>query len=185
MQDEYVTEADVPAASENGETATSGAGLQSQLDAANARAEDNYNKFLLAMADFENYKKRIERQFREIADSGRRELLKNFLPVLDNLERALSVEETTLEALRNGVQQTLKGFESVLGIEGVKPLSLKGSKFDPKLAEAIGTQPSPGVEDDTVLEEAQKAYMIGDELLRPAKVIVSKSSDPAGDRGER
>jgi molecular chaperone GrpE len=177
MQDEYVTEADVPAASENGETAAATAELQAQLDAANARAEDNYNKFLLAMADFENYKKRIERQFREIADSGRRELLKSFLPVIDNLERALSVEATSTEALRNGVQQTLKGFETVLGIEGVKPVSLKGQKFDPKLAEAIGTQKADGVDDDTVLEEAQKAYLIGDELLRPAKVIVAKNSD--------
>lgn len=184
MQDEYVTEADVPAASGNGATLES-TDLQAQLDAANARAEDNYNKFLLAMADFENYKKRIERQFRDIADSGRRELLKNFLPVLDNLERALSVEETSLEALRNGVQQTLKGFESMLGIEGVKAVSLKGQKFDPKLAEAIGTHQAEGVEDDTVLEEAQKAYMIGDELLRPAKVIVAKSSDDASVHGER
>ena len=176
MQDEYVTEADVPAASENGESADATQALQAQLDAANARAEDNYNKFLLAMADFENYKKRIERQFREIADSGRRDLLKNFLPVLDNLERALSVEETSLEALRNGVQQTLKGFESVLSLEGVKPLSLKGQKFDPKVAEAIGTQTAQDVEDDTVLHEAQRAYTIGEDLLRPAKVIVAKSS---------
>lgn len=184
MQDEYVTEADVPTASENGEAqnANAAAELQAQLDAANARADDNYNKFLLAMADFENYKKRIERQFREIADSGRRELLKSFLPVMDNLERALSVEETSIEALRNGVQQTLKGFETVLGMEGVKAFSLKGQKFDPKVAEAIGTQPADGVEDDTVLEEAQKGYTIGDELLRPAKVIVSQS---AGDHGER
>ena len=177
MQDEYVTEADVPAASDNGATSVSNGDLQSQLDAANARADDNYNKFLLAMADFENYKKRIERQFRDIADAGRRELLKNFLPVLDNLERALSVEETSLEALRNGVQQTLRGFESVLGIEGVKAVSLKGQKFDPKLAEAIGTQRAEGVEEETVLEEAEKGYMLGDELLRPAKVIVAKNSD--------
>jgi molecular chaperone GrpE len=92
------------------------------------------------------------------------------------LERALSVESTSTEALRNGVQQTLRGFESVLGIEGVKPLSLKGQKFDPKLAEAIGTQKREGVDDDTILEEAQKAYTIGDELLRPAKVIVAKNS---------
>lgn len=176
MQDEYVTEADVPAASENGVAAPADE-LRSQLEAANARAEDNYNKFLLAMADFENYKKRIERQFREIADSGRRDLLKNFLPVLDNLERALSVEETSLEALRNGVQQTLRGFETVLGVEGVKPLPLKGKKFDPKVAEAIGTQPAQGVEDDTVLHEAQRAYTIGEDLLRPAKVIVVKNSE--------
>jgi molecular chaperone GrpE len=176
MQDEYITQADVPTASENGEAAVATSELQSQLDAATARADENYNKFLLAMADFENYKKRIERQFREIADSGRRELLKSFLPVLDNLERALSYEDANADTLRNGVQQTLKGFEAVLGMEGVKPISVKGQKFDPKLAEAIGTQAAEGVEDDTILEEAQKGYTIGDDLLRPAKVIVAKNA---------
>jgi len=176
MQDEYVTQADVPTATENGEPSVAATELQSQLDAANARADENYNKFLLAMADFENYKKRIERQFKDIADSGRRELLNSFLPVIDNLERALSFEDANADALRNGVQQTLKGFEAVLGMQGVKPISVKGQKFDPKVAEAIGTQRAEGVEDDTVLEEAQKGYTIGDELLRPAKVIVAKNA---------
>jgi molecular chaperone GrpE len=179
MQEEYTTQADVPTASENGGTAaaTADAALQAQLDAANARADENYNKFLLAMADFENYKKRIERQFREIADSGRREILKRFLPVMDNLERAVSFESAGDDALRNGVQQTLKGFENLLTMEGVKAISVKGKKFDPKVAEAIGTQAAEGVEDDVVLEEAQKGYMIGDDLLRPAKVIVAKKAE--------
>lgn len=174
MQDDYITEADVPAASENGEAAA--AQVQAELDAANARADENYKKFLLATADFENYKKRIERQFRDIADAGRRELLRSFLPVLDNLERALAYENASADALRNGVQQTLKGFEAVLGMEGVRAVSVKGQKFDPAMAEAIGTQPADGVEDDVVLEEAQKAYKLGDEVLRPAKVIVSKNT---------
>ena len=177
MQDEYITQADVPSATENGEAATFANGeMQMQLEAANARADENYNKFLLAMADFENYKKRIERQFADIADSKRRELLKSFLPVIDNLERALSFEDASAETLRNGVQQTLKGFEAILGMEGVKPLRVKGEKFDPRIAEAIGTHPAEGVEDDTVIEEAQKGYTIGDELLRPAKVIVAKNT---------
>ncbi len=174
MQDEYITQADVPTAADNGEAPEASREIQAQLDAANARADENYKKFLLAMADFENYKKRIERQFREIADSGRRELLRSFLPVLDNLERALSYEDASADVVRNGVQQTLKGFENVLTIEGVKPISVKGQKFDPKIAEAIGTQTVSGVADDTVLEEAQKGYMIGEDLLRPAKVIVAK-----------
>nr|MDQ2681760.1 nucleotide exchange factor GrpE [Candidatus Eremiobacteraeota bacterium] len=84
-----------------------------ELAAANARADENYNKFLLAMADFENYKKRIERQFADIALSGRKITLGKFLPVIDNLERALSVGEGS-DGLRDGLQQTLKGFEAVL-----------------------------------------------------------------------
>ena len=163
------TEADVPA---NGSVDT--IDFAAQLAAANAKAEENYNKFLLAMADFENYKKRIERQFGDIALAGRKSLLLKFLPVLDNLERALAVDGES-EGLRAGVQQTLKGFESVLTGEGVKAISVKGQPFDPKVAEAIGTQSSPGVADDVVLEEAQKGYVYGEELLRPARVIVAKA----------
>ncbi len=151
------------------------AALQAQLDAANARAEENYNKYLYAIADFENYKKRIERQFREIAESGRRELLRSLLPVIDNLERSLKFENGS-DGLRTGIEHTLKGFEGVLATQGVKPIEVKGKRFDPNVAEAIDALPAEGVEDDTILEEAQKGYRLGEEILRPAKVIVSKSS---------
>ncbi|MDQ6826421.1 MAG: nucleotide exchange factor GrpE, partial [Candidatus Eremiobacteraeota bacterium] len=131
-------------------------------------------RFLLAMADFENYKKRIERQFSDIALVGRKSLLEKFLPVLDNLERALSYGENS-DGLRDGLLQTMKGFEAMLASEGVKPITVKGEPFDPKVAEAIGTQQADGVAEDTVLEEAQKGYTLGGELLRPARVIVVKN----------
>jgi molecular chaperone GrpE len=174
MQEDYVTQADVPTAAENGEAAAPSVDLQAQIDAANARADENYNKFLLAMADFENYKKRMERQYREIATSGERKMLLAFLPVLDNLERAVAFSGENSEALRTGLQNTLRQFENVLTMASVKALELKGKPFDPAIAEAIGTHAAEGVEDDTVLEEAQKGYTIGEELLRPAKVIVAK-----------
>lgn len=154
--------------------ATAPEDLASELDAAKAKAEENYNKFLYAMADFENYKKRIERQFGEIALAGKKAVLAKFLPVIDNLERALNHEGES-EALRSGLQATLKGFEGVLASEGVKPIKVKGEPFDPKVAEAIGTQAADGVPNDVVLEEAQKGYLIGEELLRPAQVIVAKN----------
>lgn len=153
-----------------------GVDLVSELTAARAKAEENYNKFLYAMADFENYKKRIERQLGDIALSGKKSVLVKFLPVLDNLERALTFDPGS-EGLRGGLQATLRGFESAFASENVKALSLKGKPFDPKVAEAIGTQAAPGVEDDTVLEEAQRAYMYGEDLLRPASVIVAKAAE--------
>jgi molecular chaperone GrpE len=157
-------------------TATAESDLDTQLATANAKAEENYNKFLYAMADFENYKKRMERQLGEIAMSGRKSLIAKFLPVIDNLERALTYD-TENEGLKGGLQATLRGFENVLAAEGVKAVSLKGLPFDPRLAEAIGTQPPPeGVAEDTVLEEATKAYIWGDEVLRVASVIVAKSA---------
>jgi len=181
MNDDKVTNASAEAtatadAINNGVvTATADSDLETQLAAANAKAEENYNKFLYAMADFENYKKRMERQLGEIAMSGRKALITKFLPVIDNLERALSFD-TENEGLKGGLQATLRGFENVLAAEGVKAVSLKGLPFDPRLAEAIGTQPTPeGVAEDTVLEEATKAYIWGDDVLRAAHVIVAKS----------
>lgn len=161
------------ATDQHGEGADSA--LAGELAAANAKAEENYNKFLYAMADFENYKKRIERQLGDIALHGRKSVLTKMLPVLDNLERAVAFEDS--DGLRGGLQATLRMFESALAAEGVKAVPLKGLPFDPRLAEAIATQPAPeGVAEDTVLDEAHKAYTMGDEVLRPAQVVVAKTA---------
>lgn len=167
---EETTAANGAAAQQSG-----GEDLAAELAAARAKAEDNYNKFLYAMADFENYKKRVERQLAEISLAGKRAVLMKMLPVLDNLERALAFDDS--DALRGGLQATLRGFETALASENVKAVPLKGQPFDPKLAEAIATQPAPeGVAEDTVLEEAQRAYVMGDDVLRVAQVIVAKST---------
>jgi molecular chaperone GrpE len=172
FEDETVlrTEAGEAVIEEDG-TRNDGA-LDDQLAAEKIRADDNYNKFLLAMADFENYKKRMQRDIESIVTSHRRSLLERFLPVLDNLERALSAGGG--EGLRGGIEQTLKGFEAILAGEGVKSIDVKGKPFDPHIAEAISTASDQDVPDDTVVEVAQKGYTIGGELLRPARVIVSK-----------
>ncbi|MDB5073302.1 MAG: heat-shock protein [Candidatus Eremiobacteraeota bacterium] len=171
--DETVGAQNGAAEQQDGEGAESS--LAAELAAARAKADENYNKFLYAMADFENYKKRIERQLSEIALSGKKSVLTKMLPVLDNLERAIAFDDS--EALRGGLQATLRMFESALAGEGVKSVSLKGQPFDPRLAEAIATQPAPeGVDEDTVLDEAHKAYTMGDEVLRPAQVVVAKNA---------
>ena len=149
--------------------------LEEQLAAANTRADENYEKFLLAAADFDNFKKRLSRDVDLMVASRRRALLERILPVLDNLERALQ-SNAEGESLRGGLEQTLRGFEAVLASEGVKPIEIKGEPFDPRVAEAIGTSDSDGVPEDTVVDVAQKGYTLGDELLRPAKVIVAKHS---------
>jgi molecular chaperone GrpE len=148
--------------------------LAAELAAALADAKESKEKYLYAMADFENYKKRVERDLSRIAMDGRKAVLRKVLPVLDNLERALAFEDS--DGVRGGLQATLRMFESTLAGENVKAVSLKGQPFDPAFAEAIATQPTPdGVDDDTILEEAHKAYTIGDEVLRPAQVIVAKA----------
>lgn len=149
--------------------------LEERLAAANARADENYEKFLLATADFDNFKKRLSRDVDLMVASRRRMLLERILPVLDNLERALQ-SNAEGGSLRGGLEQTLRGFEAVLASEGVKPIEIKGEPFDPRVAEAIGTSDADGVAEDTVVDVAQKGYTLGDELLRPAKVIVAKHS---------
>ena len=150
--------------------------LEEQLAAANARADENYGKFLLAAADFDNYKKRMQRDFDSIVSSRRRMLLERLLPVLDNLKRALQ-SDSSGEKLRGGLEQTLRGFEAVMANEGVKPIEVRGETFDPRIAEAVGTAPARDVAEDTVVEVAETGYMLGDDLLRPAKVIVAKRPD--------
>lgn len=151
------------------------AALEERLKATQALADENYNKFLLATADFDNYKKRMQRDLESLVAARRRMLLERFLPVLDNLERALAFD-TSGDKLRGGIEQTLRGFEAVLAGEGVKPIDVIDKPFDPRVAEAIGTEPRDGVDDDTVVDVAQKGYAIGDDLLRPAKVIVAKNA---------
>lgn len=150
--------------------------LEEQLAAANARADENYGKFLLAAADFDNYKKRMQRDIDSIVSSRRRMLLERLLPVLDNLKRALQ-SDSGGDKLRGGLEQTLRGFEAVMANEGVKPIEVRGETFDPRVAEAVGTSPAGNVAEDTVVEVAETGYMLGDDLLRPAKVIVAKRAD--------
>jgi molecular chaperone GrpE len=135
-------------------------------------AEELREKYLYAMAEMENTRKRLERRSEDAARACTRRLLLKFLPVLDNLERSLAYDDS--EELRSGLAATLRGFEAALESEGVEPISTAGKRFDPKVAEAIGTLPVEGVEEETVLAETQRGYRIGDELLRPAHVVVAK-----------
>jgi len=146
-----------------------------ELAASKARADELYGELQYARADIENVRKRAERIALERLTSGRKALLGKFLPVLDNLRRALTYEES--KGLREGLEQTLKGFELLLAGELVKPLEVVGKKFDPKYAEAIVTHERDDVDDDTVIEEVQRGYAMGDDVLRPALVVVSKRGE--------
>jgi molecular chaperone GrpE len=150
-------------------------GLAAELAAAQRLADERFRELQYAHAETENVRKRAERIAADRLTAGRRALLGKFLPVIDNLQRSLSYDDS--EGLRGGLQATLKGFEALLASEGVKTLELLGKPFDPHVAEAIATRESADVEDDVVLEEAQRGYTLGEDLLRPAMVVVSKRSE--------
>jgi molecular chaperone GrpE len=139
-------------------------------------AEDFRAKYLYAVAENENTKKRLQRRSDDAVRAVKKRVLGKFLPVLDNLERALAYEDS--EELRAGLAATLRGFEAALESEGVTPVVTAGSgaRFDPTVAEAISTQRAPDVDDETVLAETQRGYFVDDELLRPARVVVAKNA---------
>ncbi len=150
-----------------------------ELAAAKALADERYQDLQYARAEIDNVRKRVERSAFERLAFARRQLLERFLPVLDNLQRALAFDDS--EALRGGLQATLRGFEGVLTSEQVVALETVGKPFDPHLAEAIATRETSDYADDIVIEEAQRGYRMGDDLLRPALVVVAKHVAPAGE----
>ena len=135
------------------------------------------DRYLRALADAENARKRIERFTQERSDEGRRELLKRLLPVVDNLERAEAYCEAGMspDQILEGVLATLKQLTELLQAEKVAPIESVGKPFDPNTAEAIATRPAPDMPENTVLDETRKGYKLGSNILRPAQVIVSKA----------
>jgi molecular chaperone GrpE len=129
-------------------------------------------------AEFENYKKRSAREtesFRKFANDS---ILKDLLPVVDNMERAIqstAASEQASGCILEGVDLTLKEILRVLERYGVKPVEAQGKPFDPAIHEAVMQEESEEFPENTVLKEFQRGYMLHDRLLRPAMVVVSKS----------
>lgn len=154
--------------------------LQTQVDALSAERASLYDQLLRRQAEFENYRKRVERERSVLYQRGRDDVLLQFLPVVDNFERALESLESSegdAEALRHGVELIHKQFKDALSKFGLEPVESVGQTFDPHLHEAVTTEPSDKHKENTIIEEFQRGYRIGDKLLRPAKVKVASSPE--------
>ncbi|MBW1989054.1 MAG: nucleotide exchange factor GrpE [Deltaproteobacteria bacterium] len=145
-----------------------------------ARSEEEeikelHDRLLRVSAEFENYKKRTKREIEEFKKYANESVMKDLLPVVDNLERA--VESARKGGKRaqflEGVELTLKEILRVLERYGVHPLASEGQPFDPSVHQAFMAEESEHPE-DTVIREMQKGYMMKDRLLRPSMVVVSK-----------
>ena len=139
---------------------------------------------LRRQADFENYRKRVERERGETHNRIVGDIAKKLLPVTDNLSRALDAErslETSESAefrhFLHGVELINKQLAEVLESFGVEPIAAVGERFDPHVHEAVVTEPSDEHEPDTVIEELARGYRIGDRLLRPSMVKVASHKD--------
>ena len=153
---------------------------RAQINALIAEKASLYDRLLRGQAEFENYRKRVERERGELYQRGRDDVLLQFLPVVDNFERALSSLETSdgdAESMRHGVELIHKQFKDLLSKFGLEAVEAVGQVFDPHVHEAVTTEATDKHEENTVIEEFQRGYRIGDRLLRPAKVKVASSPE--------
>ena len=155
--------------------------MEAKIEVAAQEAKDNHDRLLRVSADFENYKKRSAREMEVLRKFANESLVKEMLPVVDNLERAIdsSNNNGAKNSIVEGVDMTLMEILKILEKFGVKPIESLGETFDPSFHEAVMQQESEDHAENTVLQEFQKGYMINDRLLRPAMVVVSKSKSKA------
>jgi len=130
--------------------------------------------YLRLAADFDNFKKRTRRDSEQQAAAQKEAFIDDLLPVLDNLERAMATEPSTASApLHQGVTMTLKQLDQLLKSHGIETVEDVGQPFDPHKHEAISVRHDPSQPDHIVLEVTHRGYCRGDEVFRPAKVIVN------------
>ncbi|MCH7958482.1 MAG: nucleotide exchange factor GrpE [Candidatus Hydrogenedentes bacterium] len=131
------------------------------------------DQHLRLRAEFDNYRKRISRDNERLRKRAAEGILRDLLPVLDNLERALQFKDEVSSGVADGMQMVHDQMVELVARHGVKSIAAIGEKFDPKYHEAIAQVPSDEVPKDDVAEEFQRGYTLHDQVLRPSKVTVS------------
>lgn len=157
---------------DDGESADSDAPAEVERLKEELRRE--HDTLLRALADFDNYRRRVERDRASAAQSGKREVILAVLEVLDDFDRALGHMDDGSPAVAEGVQALHRKLFAVLQSQGVQRLDSVGEPFDPRWHDAIGTVLSEQVESGSVAEELQCGYRWGDDVLRPARVRVAE-----------
>jgi molecular chaperone GrpE len=152
---------------------------QQEIEDLKKERDGLYDRLLRKQAEFENYKKRIDREKSDFMQFASADLMKELLNVLDSFELALKNAAT-----QTGGQNMLRGFELIhkqiqdtMARFGLKPIEAKGNKFDPHFHQAVSTQATDEVEENIVIEEMRKGYLLNGRLLRPAMVSVAAKKD--------
>lgn len=150
--------------------------LKEELAREKARADEYFNRLLRVQADFDNYRKRTQKEKAEFWKYASEPLVSALLPVLDNFQRALETPPGDVDKLLEGVKMIYRQLKEILENEGLKAISAKGEEFDPTLHEAVMQEKTDQYPDNTVMEELRTGYFYKDKLIRPAMVKVARSS---------
>jgi molecular chaperone GrpE len=138
--------------------------------------DDFYDRLLRKTAEFDNYRKRVERDRQSMADAVTTDVVRDLLPLVDDLERALKADTGAdgAEAYRRGVELIHRQLLEILRKRGVTAIEALGTDFDPHVHQAIAYEPAPGKRDGEVIEEFGRGYMLNERMIRPAVVKVAK-----------
>jgi molecular chaperone GrpE len=188
VEDKQTTESPRPDGAEGAAEAPAGdraPNLADELAAKTAELERLQERLLRLQAEFENWKRRSAREKADFLKFANEELLLTLLPVLDNLDRAIASTpaEGPCAPLREGVEMTARLFRGVLERAGVRPVEAVGHPFDPGVHQAVAQVEAPG-EENRVVEEVQKGYLLEGRVLRPAMVKVSRAASGNGEGPE-
>jgi molecular chaperone GrpE len=156
------------------------AALQAQVDQLSQERTTLLDQLLRRQAEFENYRRRVDRERAETYARSRAEVVLELLPVIDNFERALaSLEHSGNDAtsLHQGIELIHRQLNDALAKFGLEPVESVGQTFDPNLHEAVSAEPSAEHEENTVIAEFERGYKLGEKLLRPAKVKVASTPE--------
>jgi molecular chaperone GrpE len=150
--------------------------LMQQFHEKEKEAAENYDKYVRAVAELENYKKRAARDRADSLKFGQENLIKDILPLMDSLDRAMAhaCKSNDFEAFKSGLQLLQNQLSSCLGRQGVEPIEAAGLDFDPNVHEAVLQVESPDHGHNKVVQEFEKGYMLNGRLLRPSRVSVCR-----------
>lgn len=145
-----------------------------ELERLQEQLRNEHEMYLRALADFENYRQRVDRESSRTVRSGKREIILSLLEVLDGFDRAFQHAEKNQSSLFEGMQAIHRKLLGVLQAQGIAPFDSVGQAFDPELHEAIAAVQPNGHPSGTVVDDVQRGYRWGDEVLRPARVRVAQ-----------
>ncbi len=151
--------------------------LKEEIESRGKTISDYLNQIKRTQADFENYRKRIEKEREDVAIEGKGKLLCEMIAVADDLDRSIAASKKNHDAqsLSKGVDMVHKKLMSILAKEGIEKIECSGKQFDPRLHEAVAVRESKDIKDNTVIEELEKGYVFRNKVLRPAKVRVARN----------
>jgi len=160
--------------------------LKQSLDEKKKEAEKYYDQLLRLGADFDNYRKRTDKDREGISKGSRAEMILKLLPVMDSFEKALSSLEKDEhnEKIIRGMELIYKQLNGILAMEGIERMECVGRQFDPHLHHAISTRKSGEHSEGEIIEESQCGYLLEGELLRPATVVVAAAEEKKEDDGK-